>query len=313
MQFDKNKIFNTVFFIAIFVVAYALSLYKIHTDELEKQRILLEHQQIKIDTFKDISLQAQSALVIDLSTQEILYGFHEHDIRPLASITKIMTALIASDTLDPKETVTITPNALKEEGENNLALNEVWNSRDLIQFMLVVSSNDAADALAETVDQKYTKNASIDTSFIATMNRVANTIGMKDTHFYNPNGLDLDSQHPSAVGTAVDVATMAYYAYTHDPLLFSSTTKNNAQFVSKSGFTHDVKNTNTIVEDLPGTVLSKTGFTDLAGGNLCIVTIINGRPYALVVLGSTDVGRLTDMSLLFEKTRQLVTSGVYWN
>ena len=186
-----------------------------------------------MEAFKDISLQAQSALVIDLSANETLYGFHEHDSRPLASITKIMTALVSSDLLDPKETVTISANALKEEGENNLALNEVWNSRDLIQFMLVVSSNDAASALAETVDQKHIKNASIDTSFIGIMNRVANTIGMKDTYFYNPNGLDLDARHPGAVGTAVDVATMAYYAYTHDPILFSPTTKVIGQFVSK--------------------------------------------------------------------------------
>lgn len=313
MNFDKNKIFTTVFLIAIFVTAYALSLHKIHVVELEKQRILLEHEHIKAETFKDISLQAQSALAIDLTTQEILYGFYEHDIRPLASITKLMTAIVASDVLDPRETVTISPKALKEEGENYLVLNEVWNSRDLIQFMLVVSSNDAADAIAETVDETHIKSDSIDSSFIGIMNRVANTIGMKDTHFYNPNGLDLDIEHPGAIGTAVDVATMAYYAYTHDPILFSPTTKVIGQFVSKSGFTHDVKNTNTIVESLPGTVLSKTGFTDLAGGNLCIVALINGRPYGFVVLGSTDTGRLIDMSLLFNTTRQLIDSGVYWN
>lgn len=295
---------------AAFAAMYFYNAYQVR---LSEERVAAHQQQVsraKIEAYKNMNLIAESALVFDMSNNQSLYEFRAYVVRPLASITKVMTAVVAADILDPRETVTITPQSLLTEGENGLVSGEVWNSRDLISYMLVVSSNDAAVAIADTAEQALGNGRGITETFTAAMNRVAREIGMTDTVFYNESGLDLSETRPGAVGSAFDVARMVAFAYSHDSELFIPTTRPDAVFQSRSLYTHTVENTNDSVNALPGILLSKTGFTDLAGGNLVIVVIIEGKPYALVVLGSTETGRFVDMEMLYRRTKTLVESGI---
>lgn len=266
----------------------------------------------KYNTYKDIDLIAKSAFVKNLDTDEVLYAFRPSQKLPLASITKIMTALVASKELESEQSVIISRTALLEDGDSGLLANEIWNSFDLITFMLIVSSNDATKAIAEKVEsQRLEANVESRLSFVDSMNDLAQMIGMNKTFFENTNGLDFESiGKASAVGTAEDVATMFKFAYEYNPELFFKTTKEQTQFTSESGFVHSAKNTNKIVENLEGIVLSKTGFTDLSGGNLGVVVVFKETPYALIVLGSTQEGRFSDIETLYKKTKELVESGI---
>lgn len=295
---------------AAFAAMYFYNAHQVLIAREKEEARLAEVGRAKVAAYEDMNLVAKSVFVYDINSEQSLYEFQAQTVRPLASITKVMTAIVGADILDPRETVTITPYALGEEGENHLISGEVWDSRDLIEFMLVVSSNDAAVAVAETGELALQNGRGVSETFINAMNRVAREIGMTHTTFYNESGLDLDETRPGATGTAVDVAKMIAFAYSHDSQLFGATTRPNAIFQSRSLYTHEAENTNDSVSALPGIVLSKTGFTDLAGGNLAVVVIISGDPYALVVLGSTETDRFTDMETLYERTKKLVESGI---
>jgi len=98
--------------------------------------------------FDDISIEAHSAFVWDVNKQEALFGVNENVQLPLASLTKLMTAIAADDILPEESVVTIDGTALIAEGDSGLYENERWSFKDLIRFTLMVSSNDGASAVA---------------------------------------------------------------------------------------------------------------------------------------------------------------------
>ena len=163
---------------------------------------------------------------------------------------------------------------------------------------LVASSNDAAEAIAEAAAQK---NAVSGRSLLAS---AAAAIGLPQTYAVNGTGLDVSTTLSGGYGSAYDVAQLAGALLSVAPELALATTLPEVSVRSNTGAVHTLPNTNQDVVHVPNMLLSKTGFTDLAGGNLAIVFDSGiGHPVAIVVLGSSHEGRFNDVNELLTRTR----------
>lgn len=254
--------------------------------------------------FNSVAPEAASAIVLDMESGEVLYEHNAQTPRALASLTKLMTMLIVFEHGSEWDQITIDANALASEGDSGLFVGETWRLTDLASFTLVTSSNDGAEALAG----KYGKAR----DFVQAMNTRAATLGLSSLVFYNPTGLDVDSSTSGAYGTARDVALLLHETYHANPESMSYTTKPEVNFVSLSGFPHEAKNTNVPLSSLTGIRASKTGYTDIAGGNLATLYDIGlGHEVVIVVLGSSIDGRFEDTQALYDATREYLRSGWY--
>ncbi len=260
------------------------------------------------DLYGSLSLNAKSIYVWDINAHKKLYSKNEHTVLPLASVTKMMMALVAVETLPRDTKVTIAPVDLLEEGNSGLVADEKWKLADLLNFTLVTSSNDGASAIASIAGAKILGASSTDPFtdkklFINRMNEKAAAIGLTQTSFHSESGLDLDSVTSGAYGTSRDMAVLFEYILHKHPELFTPTTYGKMDVTSDSQIVHHVANTNTGVAAVTGIIGSKTGYTDLAGGNLVVVVDIGiNHPVVISVLGSTRDGRFTDVEKLIAAT-----------
>ena len=133
------------------------------------------------------------------------------------------------------------------------------------------------------------------------MNEMAKEIGLTQTYFINPTGLDTNDTVSGGYGSAHDVAKLLEYAVIHTPEIIDSTRYARINFASLSDINHTATNTNSSINAVPGLIASKTGFTDLAGGNLVIAFDAGmNRPIIITVLGSTQNGRFEDIEKLVD-------------
>jgi len=264
------------------------------------------------DPFDAVSVVAESAVVMDITTGEFLFSKDPKTIRPIASITKVMSALVSSEQLSDNSEVQIAQSALAQDEDNGLLLNEKWSFRKLLDFSLLVSSNDGAYAIANVVGSldrnRLNKDVIADATssvniFVQKMNQKAQIIGLNDTNFNNPSGLDVDTVVSGGYSTATDVAKMFAYVVKNNRHIVEATTLQNDEFVSEDGISHLAQNTNSAYPNIPSLLASKTGYTDLAGGNLAIVYDVGvNHPIAIVVLDSTFRERFTDIEALVSAT-----------
>lgn len=262
--------------------------------------------------FEDIRLQAKSALVLDPKNNEVLFAKNEHDVLPLASITKIMTAYVSDKVLEDSKNIQLSAYALETLGEYGFELNGVWPKDALIDATLVKSANDGARALAISSGSEYTtslEETSQEQAFIDLMNRTAYELGLPSLRFENASGLDIGSR-ASGVGSAYDVANLFTYITQENISILEATTYDDFQ-VTVQGDRYRFLNTNAIINQIPNVIASKTGFTDLAGGNLGIVYDSGlNQPIVIVVLGSTRQGRFDDVHRLIEATEAYLVENV---
>jgi D-alanyl-D-alanine carboxypeptidase len=241
------------------------------------------------------ALEARAAVVLDLKTGDILYQKDAQEPLPLASLTKLMTLQAALSERDLATPVTITLQDLAPEGDWGLRAGDTLALRDLIALALVASSNDAAAAVASTLGPGY----------LDAINGTAQTLDLTRTNANNPTGLDMGtaSGDAGAYGSAFDVARLAAAFWRAHPELFALTTQPTVT-IQDGARTLTFKATMAPVQDLPGFLGAKTGYTDLAGGNLAaIVDLEPGHPVAVVVLHSTQAGRFSDVRTLVEALR----------
>ncbi len=237
------------------------------------------------------SIEAKSAFILDAKTGQTIYEDNADIILPLASLTKLMTALVANQEISSSTTITISENDLRQDGDNGLLLGEKWRFDDLRDFTLLVSSNDGAEAIGGDL--------------ISKMNEEAATLGLHSLTFQNPTGLDISLAEPSNFGSARDISELFKYILENNPSILEITKHPSFRFVSQSGLVHYAKNTDTIVGKIPGLFASKTGYTDLAGGNLIIgIDEDINHPIIIAVLGSSENGRFDDVAALASSTRE---------
>ncbi len=247
-------------------------------------------------------LDARAVAVLDITNNVQLYQKNANEKMPLASITKLMTALVTLEYVEPETTITVTRDALSQEGDSTLFASELWKAKDLIDFMLITSSNDAAVALAKHVGALEAREGEGPRlAFIRLMNERASGLGLTSVEFTDETGLDTGPVTAGAYGSAQDIAKLLAYIVKKKPELIEATMKPYDTFTSNSGITHAARNTNEVIPLIPSLIGGKTGYTELAGGNLAIVfdRSIN-EPVAVVVLGSTKESRFTDIRKLVD-------------
>lgn len=256
------------------------------------------------DYFADITIQGRAAFVWDVQKQKMLYEKNSTESLPLASITKLMTALVAYELLEPESEVTLSQSALAAEGDSGFVDGERFTLQDLTDLTLIESSNDGAQALGERAGAQI-QSDDAERAFVTAMNIKAKELGLAQTHFGNTTGLDLSAVEAGAYGSAEDVARLMEYILEQHADAVALTETDVARIVNTQGEYHLVKNTNEVVDDIEGLIASKTGYTRLAGGNLVVAFDAGlNRPIVVVVLGSTQEGRFVDTLALIQKTRE---------
>ncbi len=255
------------------------------------------------DPYENLTLEAKAVSVYDVKRKMSLFEKNAKAILPLASITKIMTALTALSLVPETTDITVSTDALKAEGDSKLKAGERWGLRNLLTLTLIESSNDGAVAVASTIGGFLaTSTEDFDAHrrhFVAEMNREARAIGLTATSFESESGLDLNTERAGAYSTAHETTLLLAYALEKSPSLFTETHWSELALQGDGGVKRSAKNTNTDTNKLPLLIASKTGYTDLAGGNLVIAFDAGfGHPIIIAVLGSTMDGRFTDVEKL---------------
>jgi serine-type D-Ala-D-Ala endopeptidase (penicillin-binding protein 7) len=228
-----------------------------------------------------LDLKSSVAFVVDQDTQEVLFHKNETAVLPIASLTKLMTAVIVSEArLDMNELITITQEEIDTEKgtRSRLAIGTTLTRGELMRLALMSSENRAAHALGRT----YPGGAS---AFVQAMNAKARLLGMADTRYVEPTGLSSRNQ-----SSAKDLATLAAYA-SNDRLVRELSVSDGMQ-VDVGARTINYVNTNRLVRNPEWEIgLQKTGFISEAGHTLVMQTKVAGRRLIMVFLDS--VGKLS--------------------
>lgn len=255
-----------------------------------------------------VDVMAKSAFVWDINEQRVLFEKNPDEQVPLASLTKLMTALVAHEIVSDNQTVSIPQEALKQDGDSGLSDGETFTFSSLMDMTLISSSNDGAFALAAAAGAMLDQQNPAET-FVQAMNIRAEELGLTQTYFKNPTGLDLSEAEAGAYGSARDVAFLVEYILKNYPEILEYTTKNEIAIANTAGSAHEVTNTNQTVDNIPGIIGSKTGYTTLAGGNLAIAFDASlNRPIVVIALGSSYNGRFSDVIELSKLARSKITN-----
>ena len=231
-------------------------------------------------------LAAGSALLMDLNTNEVLYSTNPNFVAPIASVTKLMTAMVALDaqqSLDEKLSIVISDTKEMRGVFSRVRLGSQLSRHDVLLITLMSSENRAAASLAHHYRGGHT-------AFIQAMNAKAKALGMHNSRFVEPTGLSEKN-----VSSAHDLVLMIKAAQQY-PLIrkFSTMDEKTVAFTSPN-YTLGFRNTNALVrKDNWNIQLSKTGFTNSAGHCLVMSTEMNKRPVAFVVLDA--FGKYTHMA-----------------
>lgn len=246
----------------------------------------------------DNALIAKAAVLYDTRTNRVIYQKNAYQALPLASLTKLMAVETVLSVHPPNTPVEITARALTAEGDSGFRVGETVMLGDLISFALVASSNDAMEAAA----------ASLGPNSIDLMNEAAVHLGLTQTRFYNATGLDVDAATSGAYGSAYDVARLAALFYKEHPSFFELTTRPDVS-IEHGGATRTAPATTEPLQNIPGFVAAKTGYTDLAGGNVvAIFDLEPGFTVVAAVLGSTREGRFADAMALLSAAREALNT-----
>ena len=266
-------------------------------DEIEEYNKKIDNNEINktIETSANLNdepkINSRSAVVIDRKSKNIIYGKNENVKKAMASTTKIMTAMVVIQNTNLNNIVEISKKAAGTGGSRlGLKAGDKVTVKDLLYGLLLRSGNDCAVALAEYVAGSVQEFSNL-------MNQNAQMLGLNNTHFVTPHGLDEEEHYT----TAYELAILADYALNNE--LF-------AQIVNKKSYTININknsktlnNTNELLGNLNGVYGVKTGFTNGAGR--CLVTSIKrgNLDVICVVLGAdTKKDRTRDSAKLIEYT-----------
>jgi len=218
---------------------------------------------------------AHAFAVVDADTGELLAGDHYSDQRQIASLTKMMTATLVMDKIkNLNDPVTIDDEEVYIDGtrigcpvsgdciSQRLKVGEQVSAINLLQAMLMNSANDAATALGKHI-------AGTSDAFADMMNQRAQQMGLENTHFCTPSGLEIDGHETECYSSAYDIGRIAAYSMRYDTIWKMFRMPNDSQITSVDGQTvHTLINSDKLVNQIPGLIGGKTGFTPLAGYSL---------------------------------------------
>jgi len=227
---------------------------------------------------------ASAYAAIDYSNGKIILEKNTSARLPIASLTKIMTAVVALDLLSPDYLITINKNdATVTPTRIGVVPGEKMSVRELVSAALMTSANDAAQALADGVNKKYGHDV-----FVMEMNAKAYFLGLGNTHFANPQGFDSAQNY----STAEDLAILSHYALTNYPVI-ADVVKKDYEFMPANA-NHkqfDLYNWNGLLDVYPGTIGMKIGNTGAAGYTNVVISTRGGKKVMTVVLGAPSVDK----------------------
>ncbi len=259
---------------------------------------------VRKKNISDFRVWAGSSVAIDVSSGTILHYDNGRKQTQIASLTKMMTAILAVENIkDFNAEVTIPKEALQVDGTvvgcptsvfcngNRMFIGEKVHAIDLLRAMLLNSANDAATALGIYIAGSKDK-------FVDIMNQRARDLGLVDTHFCTPSGLEIDGRENECYSSAYDIARIASESMKYD-LIWNTMKIPEGQFFSTDGKRmHLLKNTDLLLDNVPNCLGGKTGFTPLAGKSLMLgATDLSGKHKMIFVL-LNDEKRWEDMRLL---------------
>lgn len=238
---------------------------------------------------KKPQIDGKSAILYDLTTKEVLYSKNPNERLPMASLTKIMTAIIALENQRKDNKYLVKPEDLVGEDSMGLSTGEVMPLSGLLYGLVLHSGNDAAETLASAYPTGRT-------GFIKAMNEKVKALGLSDTNFTNPTGLEGDGNQYS---TAYDLLVMTDFALNNFPLFDQVVSTFDYNLAATS--THKayyLENETNLLTSYPGVKGVKTGYTPDSG--LCLVTYLDygGHKIIGVLLGSDN--RIKDMKDLLD-------------
>lgn len=223
-------------------------------------------------------ITAKSALIYDLEDQNVLFSKNPAQRLPMASLTKIMTAIIASESPKKDDEYMVVQNDLVGENSMGLSVGEILSLEELMYGLILTSGNDAAEALANNYPQGRSK-------FIEAMNNKAKAIGLKNTRFTNPTGLEGDGEQYS---TTYDLLTITNYAMQFP--LFEKVVGTFDYNIPRSQYHKEfyLENETNLLTSYPGVMGVKDGYTPEAG--LCLITYLNYKNHKIIgiLLGSEN-------------------------
>ena len=242
---------------------------------------------INIGASSDFSVNAKAAVVYEPENGTVLYAKNEDARLPMASTTKIMTALVAIERENLNKKIKVDPRAVGVEGSSAyLRAGEEFTLRELLYALMLRSANDAAEAIAYAVAGGLEE-------FALLMNEKAKALGLCDTHFTNPHGLDNDEHYTTALELAKITAAALEYPEFRE--IVSTKTKR----VEKEGLTRLFVNHNKMLSRYDGCIGVKTGYTQKSGRCLVSAAERDGVRLIAVTLSCPDDWRAHERMLDF--------------
>ncbi len=227
---------------------------------------------LKLPYYPEVS--AEGIYLVDLPSFTPIFSRNESLKLFPASTTKILTALVAYDVYKPDQAITV-KKTITDGQMMGLVIGEKITVENILYGMLVYSGNDAAYVLADNYG--YDK-------FIALMNKKAITLGMKNSHFDNPNGLDSGSQYSTAFDLSLAARELLKNSYLSKIVSTKEITISDVDFK----YFHQLTNVNKLLGEIQGLGGLKTGYTENAGENLVSFYKKNGHQFVIVILKSLD-------------------------
>lgn len=259
---------------------------------------------VKKGSNPNLKIWAGSSVAIDVESGTILHYDDGRKKTQIASLTKIMTAVLVVENIkNLEEEVTITREPLLLPGtkvgcpttgvcpSNRMYVGEKVKAIDLLKAMLMNSANDAATALGIHIAGSTDK-------FVKMMNEKATSLGLKDTGFCTPSGLEIDGREDECFSTAYDIARIAAYSLKYE-IIWDIMRIPDGRFYSCDGtYMHELKNTDMLIESMPNCIGGKTGFTPLAGKSLMTGATNPTGKHKIIAVILNDETRWDDMKSL---------------
>ncbi|EKE21937.1 MAG: hypothetical protein ACD_7C00088G0006 [uncultured bacterium] len=244
----------------------------------------------ELDVFR-----AHASIILDADSGTILYYKNGKDERQIASLTKIMTAVLVVENIKDldKEAITIDEEAVYADGtkigcpssgnciSTRLRIGETISARSLLKAMLMNSANDSAIALGKHI-------AGTQEKFAQMMNDKAKELGLKNSHFCTASGLEIDGRENECYSSAYDIARIAAFSMRYKVIWDTFKIPDTAIYSMDGKISHDIMNTNRLLNEMPECLGTKTGFTPLAGKSLMLAAEDSTKKHKIIAVVLND-------------------------
>lgn len=279
----KKIIIPVIFVLLLSFLLIQRSDFTIANQEIKVESVDL-FRPLSKDKINELNLESNNFLSVFIKDgKEIILSEKKADeVIAIASLTKLMTAIIVLENYNLDDLIQISASAIATYGDaGNLQIGEIMTIRDLLYITLIESSNDGAEALAEKMGVS---------TFVYKMNEKATSLGMNNTWFINPSGLDEGNLYNFS--TVNDLKKMVVYILENHSLIAEILSLPEKELTSHSGISRTIKNTNVLLKESDAYLWGKTGYTNRANGCLILIlnnfSINNNQGYVINIIAGAD-------------------------